>query len=490
MPSSRELLIIGVALSTACSTAALKPPVRKDPTPAIASTASPKSAPGAATNAAPDAAVHEAPPIVPAFTVEPFAPAGSALRSLFAIEGGLVVAEEQRVGRLEGDRIEWIGKIPKGDPAFGQTTVLAVHGRLPDNVGATYATGLGRVPMPTYIALTGKAAQHTEAGGGGWGAIFPARINDSTVLAAASGADGYRILTVRGPKVARRFAPAKGRCKPDEMLGTFGPDDVNPAVVPSVFESTQAGTLVSLGTLCQKRGPAAEIWDKTTGASSIVDLGAWWSGADSASALLKGAGDELWAFADEFHPVLHFAGGKFEALPVLDSPTQNVFVSPSGQLHAYTSSGTFWRFEAGAWTPFARFVTPPSHGFSTFALAADGALWSQVDNKVVRLRETTRIPAEDVCKNWFVYLYMASSSNAPGYTYPATRKALSTFPEIADVGLVEYGRSPRHLGITTTSKAQAHAVAAHIQATMKDEHPKVFCFVPENTRRIADEKRK
>ena len=77
----------------------------------------------------------------------------------------------------------------------------------------------------------------------------------------------------------------------------------------------------------------------------------------------------------------------------------------------------------------------------------------------------------------FVYLYEASWNNDPKFTYPSTTKALSTFPEVASLGLREFGpQYRRHLGITVTSRAQGEAVVAHVRATMKDEDPRLFCF--------------
>jgi hypothetical protein len=75
-----------------------------------------------------------------------------------------------------------------------------------------------------------------------------------------------------------------------------------------------------------------------------------------------------------------------------------------------------------------------------------------------------------------VYLYEARGDNGPKFTFPATRKALATFPELAAIGLVEYGeKDARRLGVTVKSKAQAVAAIAHLKETMKEEHPRLFC---------------
>jgi hypothetical protein len=429
------------------------------------------------------------PPSVPVYALEAFAPSGSAPRAVFAIEGGLVVADGPRIGRIAGDGIEWIGKVPKTTPGLGDNVVEIVTGRLPDSVGAIYETSQGRAPSPTFFAITGKATTHTEAAGGGWGVIHPAEVGESTVLAAGSTFDGFHIVTVRGPRVPRRLTPAQGVCKPGETIRTFPAPEANPAVEPVAFASTAEGSLVSLGTLCEKRGAAAEIWDKGATTSRIVALRAWWPEARYGTTLLRGSGgDELWAFTDPFQPVLRYAGGRFEALPMLEAPIENVFVSPTGDLHAYTSAKTLYRFGDGKWTPVGRTVDPPPapRGFSNLALDASGGLWAGASDKVYRLRETSRAPAPttEACSSWLVYLYTASSTNGTSYGYPTTKRALASFPEAADIGLVEFGRYPRYLGVTVKSKAQGDALARHVQATMKDESPRVFCHAPDNPRRI------
>jgi hypothetical protein len=455
-----------------CSTKAVAPPT-KDPTPPAMTSVVVADA---------DAPPPPPPPALPVYAHEPFAPAGSAPRAVFAIDGGLVVAETTRVGKVVGDGIAWLGKIPKTTPGIADNIIVSVHGRLPDAVGAIYETLQGRAPSPTYVAITGKAATHTEAPGGGWGLLYATQVGDSTVLAGGSGFDGFHLITVRGPKLPRRLTSASTRCKPDEIFRPGLAPEANPAVQPSAFEATSEGTMVSLGTLCEKHGPVAEIWDKTTGASSLVELGAWWPRTSFRATLLRGSGDELWAFSDPFHPVLHYAGGKFEPLPLLEAPIESIFVSASGQIQAYASTKTLYRFADGKWTAFGRTAEPiPERG--TVVMDSSGALWSGANDKVYRLHETSRAPATEPCATWFVYLY-ESRNNGTNYGYPTTRKALSSFSEAADIGLVEFGSYPRHLGVTVKSRAQGEAVVAHVRATMKDEAPRLFCYQPEKVRNI------
>ncbi|MBK9266482.1 MAG: hypothetical protein IPM54_42680 [Polyangiaceae bacterium] len=77
-----------------------------------------------------------------------------------------------------------------------------------------------------------------------------------------------------------------------------------------------------------------------------------------------------------------------------------------------------------------------------------------------------------------------ASAAQPKYTFPTTRKALSTFPEVSDITLVEYWEEGRKLGIKVKSEAQGEAVIAHVKANMKDEWPELICFEPRSPRVI------
>jgi hypothetical protein len=295
---------------------------------------------------------------------------------------------------------------------------------------------------------------------------------------------------VRGPRLARRFLSAKDTCKPNEItMNTFMPEGTIPAVTPVALEATTEGTLISIGTLCEKRGPAAEVWDSKTGTSRIVDLTPWWKKIGYWPQLLKGSGDELWLFADGFHPVLHYHDGKFDPAPDLLWPIQKIFASPSGQLYASTDR-TIFRLDAASntWIAVGRFAKPQD--FRTVAVSVEkdskegSSFWAAASpGTVYKLREGPRVPVEEPCDSWFVYLYAVSDTNDRSYTFPTTRKALTTFPEASDLRLVEID-APRRLGVTVVSKTQGEAVIAHVKANMKDEDPKLYCYRPKDPRKI------
>ena len=114
-------------------------------------------------------------------------------------------------------------------------------------------------------------------------------------------------------------------------------------------------------------------------------------------------------------------------------------------------------------------------------------LWA-ADSAVSRLRPTTQgAAAPEACATPLVYLYEVSWKNEKNYSYPSTRKALSTFAEVDAINLVEFeDGNHRRLGITVSSKAQGEAVVAHVKATMKDESPRLLCFKPEKGVRKID----
>ena len=419
---------------------------------------------------------------IPTLVAEKFAPPGGIPTRLYPIEGALMVTEGHRVGRIAGDGVEWIGQIPKDHPALGENVLGSVHGRFPDLVGALYMSGNGRAPEPTYFPLGNKKAgsyRVAEGGGAGW-INGVARLGDTIVLSTYSMMTNAVLVPVRGPKLARitTKGPQAG-CKDGEVWKNgFGPEP--PAISPAGLESTPDGTLVSIGKLCEKRGPAAEIWDKA-GKSRIVDLSRFWKTLSYHPTLLKGPGDELFALTDRWSPILHYRNGDFEAVPSLDHPVDLLFVSPKGVLHA-SDGRVIHRYEGGKWIP--GFLLPDGARYTTMAIDESGGLWAQ-GASIERLRPGPAKPAPEGCKTRFVYLYVVSEKNPKDFTFPSTRRALSSFPDIGSVSLVEIqDQGSRRLGATAPSEAVGKALVAHIKATMKDEDPRLFCYEPKGARAI------
>jgi hypothetical protein len=457
-------LIFLVACSAGCKD---PPPVKKDPPPAAVPVVDSAAPPSPSASAAPA-------DTIPSLVAEKFAPAGTDPSAVFPVEGGLAVTEKNRVGLVTGEAITWVGNVPKETPGLGESIITSVVGRAPDLVAAVYTSSQGRAPQPTYQLLTGKKEAITAAPGGGWGNVRgPARVGETVFVATEDNASGTLITPIHGPRLVRHLiTSAEAGCKPDELVG-FGPQ---PALVPAAFESTPAGSMISVGTLCSKRGEAAEVWDPD-GKTRIVDLGQWWKRWSFRTWLLKGEGDELWAARDGWNDVvLRYKDGAFSPLPPLERRIVAAFVSPRGQLHV-SDGKTVYRFDGAAWTP--AFALPAEAGGASVVMDEKDTLWASSGSRVYRLHPGPAVAKPGECATPFVYLYAASYKNGKDYTYPTTRKALAGFPEASSLGFVEFGATyDRGVGVTVKSRAQGKALIAHLATAMKDEDPRFYCHAP------------
>lgn len=456
------------------------PPPAKDAPPAPSGTGTAGALAAVATSAAPVAAPAE----VPEVTLERFAPNGDHPEILFPIEGALLVAQKERVGRIVDDKIEWIGSIP-ATRFFGATKVWDVEGRWPDAVGVLYANVQGRAPEPTYLALTGQGRGATWGEGGSPAYMKGiARVGASVLVVVKELGTPVRLHTVRGPLLERELlSAARAGCTLAEVSGldpeqaAFG---APPAIDPQDIEGTPGGWLVNVGTLCEKRHPAAEVLDPN-GKSTIVDLSPWMESSIFGPALIRGKGEDLWVFPTR-GKVLRFREGKFEPVPGFDGRINHAFMSPSGQPHVSDGEGVL-RLDNDRWTPIAHTSWPLK--IEKMAIDERGELWGGTYEVVYRLRKGAGAAWKEGCATPFVYLYDVSSQNDAKFTFPATRKALSTFPEVASLSLVEVVEAEgRRLGVVVTSKAQGEAVIAHVKATMPDERPRLLCYPPKNPRVI------
>lgn len=470
MRTQLSLVLVSSIVSLGCGNKAAPKPEKEAPPPAVTS---------AAPTASAASAIAPAVKTIPRLLAEKIKPKEGKPGRLYPIEGAIMVDDGQRVGRLVGDDVEWIGSIPKDSPGLGQNELTDVLGRWPDLVAAVYRSGNPRASQPTYHPLSGKAGSH-RVGPGGNGMIYGvARIGDSIILAGHDYIDGHLMLTVQGRPVARiRQKEVPAGCKLPQERRLWKMDDA--AVPATAIGSTRAGTLVTLGSFCGDGPTAAEVWDKD-GKSRIIKLDQWWKKLPYGTKVLTGSGDELFVYSGPFLPMLRYHDGEFEALPLLDRPVRAVLVSPSGKLHA--SDGSFiHRYEGGKWTPVA--ALPDVGDQSSLALDENGTFWGY---GAAKLREGEGVPLPAPCEKPIVYMYESAYVNNAqvNFTYPTTQKALSSFPEVASIALLEYGQSyDKHLAVEVESRAQGEAVIAHVLTTMPDERPKLFCYTPESPRRI------
>jgi hypothetical protein len=460
-----------------CSLAALALSCNKsNPTPEKDPVTSMSAAPFASASASVAAIPVEAPKDVLPLLVPDVPLEGTRGFRFFPIEGAFIVVDGLKVGRYVEGKVEWIGTLPETNQSLGGSQITDVTGVWPD-VDVHFRSSNGRALQPSVYPLTGKGNMVTFGPGGGLGWLNgTVRLGKTTLAAGFDFYAGSRFDVVRGPGVLVTPIPAeKGGCNVEEMH-TQGQKPI--AVVFSAVAVTGKGHLVTVGSLCDDRKkPAAEIFDEPR-KSHIVELGHLLPEFDYFPQILVGKGDEFWVAS---HGVLHYLDGKFEMLPLPTHAIKALFVSASGKLHGVANTELV-RYDDGKWTPIARV----SRDAKSYRMSMDekGTIWLSNDG-ISKLREAQGNEGDKLCTTPFVYLYDVSWRNENKFTFPSTRKALATFPDVAKIKLMEYNDYwGRRLGVQVESEAQAEAVIKHIKATMKDELPEFVCYAPQNPRVI------
>ncbi|NUO53153.1 MAG: hypothetical protein HOV80_30255 [Polyangiaceae bacterium] len=401
--------------------------------------------------------------------------------AIFPTQSAVFVGHNDQVGRLVGDKVEWIGTVPKGNPAYGGDSIVSwVGGRFPDSVDATYFSNNGRAPVPTYTPVTGKGEAQAFAAGGGMGGVVGAASVGETTFIIGYSYEGYTFIRVRGPMIARAPTPPKAAGCTDEEAPPNGMRKIY-GVTPEAFGASPDGTMFSVGRLCDKRGPAAEVWDKDSGVSKIHKLDGLVKEVGWSAQLLFGKGSTAWIVQPD-SPVVAYENGAFVGLPPLDKIAR-AFVA-GDLLHASDGHGIF-RYEGGKWTKVLD-LTWASRDAS-YALH-EGAFYAADRGSLFKLEPTEPLEMKDGCTTPFVFLYDVSPKSEPNYSFPTTRKALSTFDKLDRIGLVEFDENGRRLGITVPDKALGEAVIAHVVANMKDEKPRLICYQPKAPRTIKLDK--
>lgn len=403
--------------------------------------------------------------------------------ALHAVDGAWLLAVEHRVARVTDAGVEWVGSIPDKTPGLGDNVIDWVGGSYPDAIDVTFSTTNGRAPTPTYWPLTGEGHASTFAMGGGAGWVSGvAPVGGSVLLAGFSFAEGHRILTVRGPKLKRTPTTLKQAGCTEKEVPPAALMPAPPAVEPYFFGSSPDGTVFAVGSLCRERGPAVEIWGPDEETSKIVEIGKWVDDVDFFTKILVGSGGAVWLVTGKESPILAYAKGGFSPLPKLGTkPRMSAFVSDDGALHA-SDGDTMFRYEDEAWRVVAR------HAWFTKLDAITlqkGVYWATTGGGLYSLKKRKSLAYHDGCETPFVYLYDVSPKSEPTYTFPTTRKALSTFEGAEDLTLMDFHETVRRLGIPVPSSEVGEAVMAHIKANMKDEDPKLLCYAPEKPREIV-----
>lgn len=406
--------------------------------------------------------------------------------TLHTIEGAVMVANKERVGRLlpEG-RVDWVGQIPKGSDFVGPNEIRWVIGSWPDDVAVYYTSVNGRAPMPTYFPITGGGGWYTFApgGGGGWLAGV-ARSGETTTIAGWDTADGYRVVKVKGPmaKPAFRLASQEG-CKPPSP-NSFDSRQPKPAVSPLAYAATRAGTILSLGTYCKDDTVALEVWKKANEPSRIISVAKWLPDRDEIyrAELLSGRDDTTFIVAGPKRPILRYRDGEIAPLPRLKRPHKDAFVSPEGTLYAFDGI-TLFELADDAFKPALQFAWP-----TEIDLAKHGEQFiGKRLGKLHALKETQSIAldpqaAEVACKTPLVHVFDVSAETQKHHRFPDTAKLLATFEPLDRVKLLDFEHDGRRIGIAADDWATAKAVLEHARATMTLHQPRLVCFAPEKPR--------
>lgn len=396
--------------------------------------------------------------------------------SFYSIEGASIVVDDLRVGRYVDGKVEWVGTLPAMNQSLGGSTITNVTGVWPD-VDVHFRSNNGRALQPSVYPITGKGTMVTFGPGGGLGwLVGTVRMGKTTLAAGSDMYAGNRFETVRGPGLIIRMTPAdKAGCDTEKMPRQW----VDPVAVSiSGVGVTGKGTLITIGDLCDERKrPAAEVWDDTR-KSRIVELGHLLPKFDYFPRVLVGKGDELWVYTKG---ILHYIDGKFEMLPLPTHAINALFVSASGKLHG-VANRELLRYDDGKWTPIAH--VPRDAKSYRMAMDEQGTIWV-AHGGIAKLREARGNEGDEPCTNPFVFLYDVSWRNENKYTFPSTRKALATFPDVAKIKLMEYHNGwGKSLGVQVENEAQAEAVIKHVKDNMKDEFPELICFSPTSPRII------
>ncbi|NUP13926.1 MAG: hypothetical protein HOW73_48445 [Polyangiaceae bacterium] len=465
----------GAAL-TACSSPGDAPPSANAEPTAIAETSAAvvQSASASSSSTAAIASIPAGPPRLK--PVARFEPMG--FGSLQELGDTIVVTGNgNKVGKLSRQGVEWAVDLPEDDPPEtinGAMVMQGIAGRYPDKLGVIRESTYGRWPRPTWQPVKGNvAAAVTFAPGGGPGSVLGAVvIDDTTLIAGWDHFEGARIVHAGGPWKGFSVSTFEEGCGKKSQYYRYT------AISPTVFGATRAGTAFFGGQRCDDEGPALEIWGAAGGKSKIFPLEGIPKDAWFHDDFVRGNGDVAWVVAGD--RVIEVSGGKPTILPPLGGPgrTARIF-GGDGKVYA-VKAGEIKSLEGGAWKLVATLPWPAEY---PDMVAMDGSFWATSSAKLYELVPNTEPEGE--CKTPFVFLYDVSYKSEPNYTFPTTRKALATFPDIDKLQLVDFVEGGRRLGLVVPSKEVGEAVIAHVKGSMKDEDPRLVCYAPAKPRVVS-----
>ncbi len=389
--------------------------------------------------------------------------------NVYVIDGHLLVSSRYRVGKVVGDRIEWIAKATETMAGGGDNLIQSLWGRSLGELNATLRNDNGRIGTELFDAVTGEGYDTAYGPGGGYGSISGyAYLGESMVL---FGRDymGPRMEVGRGKPVERYSIPAGSvGCK------TPGYQPMG-AVHSWAFGGARNGMLVSAGAHCDGDKPALEVWPPNEKKPSIVKLDAWLDEQARFDAVEPVGADAVWLLPYRGTKILELRGDKVTVVHDIEGYDK-------GQMGAddtlYVSDKrNLWEVR-GAERKIVAKLAWPTHLHAI--VRHEGTFWVRVLGSVYRLVPGKDPEVLDECKTPFVHLYDVKVDVLPDFTFPATRKALSSFSGAKEVSLVEFVEGARRLGVVVPSREVGEAVVAHVKATMKDEQPRLVCYEPKS----------
>ncbi len=452
------------------------PPGAGTPAVAVAESASARSSASIVASASASASASaRALPDLPVLAFEPLV--GTPLPTrVFPIEGALAVTAEARVGKLTDGRVEWL---PEQPYPLNAITVTDVHGRWPDRIDILYQAKRGRDTRLFYrpytgigVPLEGGDEAHPDPD------RFPKAIvslGETTMVLQWSLGEGETFTTTRGKwKERSRLKASIGYCNLDEQAR----GNLTSSVVTYALEALPSGSLVALSTVCQVRGPYAEVWDANN-VHHLLDLRAWISGVGPAPQILAGDGDEAWIVPGAGGAILRYKDGAVTPLPKFGDAFR-AFRGSDGGLHA-TDGRTVQRLRDGAWAPIGSLPWPVAR--ATFAVEGD-RLWASIDEHVYRVRPEggPKLAFAEGCPTPFVDVRAVRDGEAVGDSFPDVRVALAALPDLSGLKLVEFYELGRRIGVSVTSKAQGEAVVEKLRAT--GAQSRLLCHAPKAPREI------
>jgi hypothetical protein len=462
---SRALLLSASALSAGCGSDSKDSP--PDPK-AVAETAT-TATPSAPAPSASGATVKNAPPKpIPVFELKrAFESELTGHAGIYSVGKDLMVTSQYRVGKVAGDKIEWIGKATETMAGGGDNIVMSLWGRSADEIDVVLRNTNGRIGTAVYEPVTGKGFASVFGVGGAYGTVNGHAWIGDTLVIHGKDWEGPRIVTGRGKPIERWVIPA----------GSVGCDaqsyQVQGAILTWSFGGARNGMLVAAGTHCKDDKPTLEVWQPDEKKPTLVALDQWLDKDARFDEIVPNGPDGVWILPYKSKKILDYRQGKVTVAHEIEGlsgafPANDDTVLVTARREIIELKGAE-RAVVGklAWpVPLHRLVRH------------DGTFWAAGWGTVYKLVPGKDPTVLDECKTPFVYLYDVKPDVEPWYTFPTTRKALSSFSQAKDISLVELVEGGRKLGVVVPSLEVGEAVVAHVKSTMKDEKPELLCYQP------------